>query len=136
MDIRYNINIDLEREKGLHLYHSVECSAAKKPDRLLKALSNSDTVVTAWDEGLLIGLGNAITDGHLVVYYPHLVVLPTYQRRGVGSQIVKILFKKYASMHQHSIIADGNAVGFYEKCGFKKPNKCVALWIYDGNDHG
>jgi GNAT superfamily N-acetyltransferase len=31
-----------------------------------------------------VGLGNAISDGALVVYYPHMLVLPEYQGRGIG----------------------------------------------------
>lgn len=34
----------------------------------MKALNNCETVITAWDEGHLIGLINAIDDGELMAY--------------------------------------------------------------------
>ena len=117
------------------LYKSVEWSSSEKPGLLLKAMENSHTVVTAWDGEKLIGLGNAISDGYLVVYYPHLVVHPDYQGKGIGKEIVIRMQKKYQDFHQQSLIADGKAVDFYKKCGFVETGECRSLWIYMGNDH-
>jgi GNAT superfamily N-acetyltransferase len=133
--IKYEFKKDLPKDQVIALYKSVDWSSAEKPDLLLKALRNSHTVVTAWDGERLIGLGNAISDGYLVVYYPHLVVHPEYQGNGIGSEIVKLLHRKYHGFHQQSIIADGKAVEFYKKCGFVKAGSCQSLWIYKGHDH-
>ena len=133
--IRYEFQKDIPRDQVIALYKSVEWSSAEKPDLLLKALRNSHTVVTAWDGERLVGLGNAISDGHLVVYYPHLAVHPEYQSKGIGTEIVKLMQKKYHDFHQQSIIADGKAVEFYKKCGFVETGSCQSLWIYKGNDH-
>jgi GNAT superfamily N-acetyltransferase len=54
---------------------------------LFNGLLNSDTLITAWENKKLVGLGNAISDGHLVVYYPHLLVHPDYQGKGIGKMI-------------------------------------------------
>jgi GNAT superfamily N-acetyltransferase len=42
-----------------------------------------------------VGLGNAISDGHLVVYFPHLVVHPEYQGRGIGNGPMKMMMSRY-----------------------------------------
>lgn len=133
--IRYEYKKDIPKEQVISLYKSVEWSSAEKPDLLLKALNNSHTVITAWDGERLVGLGNAISDGYLVVYYPHLAVHPEYQSKGIGMEIMKLMQKKYHGFHQQSIIADGKAVGFYKKCGFVDTGSCKSLWIYKGNDH-
>ena len=101
----------------------------------MAGLRGSDCVVTAWADESLIGLGNAISDGALVVYYPHLCVGPEWQGKGVGAAIVKRLREQYQDFHQHSLIADSGAVRFYEKNGFEKAGDCEAMWIYDGDDH-
>ena len=98
--IKYEFQKDIPRDQVIALYKSVEWSSAEKPDLLLKALRNSHTVVTAWDGERLVGLGNAISDGHLVVYYPHLSVHPEYQGKGIGTEIVKLMQKKYHGFHQ------------------------------------
>lgn len=133
--IKYKYQKDLPIDQVVTLYKSVKWSSAEKPDLLLKALKNSHTVVTVWDGEKLVGLGNAISDGYLVVYYPHLAVHPEYQGKGIGMEIVKRMQKKYHGFHQQSIIADGRAIEFYKKCGFVKAGSCKALWIYKGRDH-
>src|SRR5687768_4869860 len=81
--IRFSDTRDLPLESILALYRANEWSSAQKPDLLQRALLASHSLVTAWDDVKLVGLGNAISDGHLVVYYPHLLVLPGYQGRGI-----------------------------------------------------
>jgi len=44
------------------LYRANGWSFAEKPERLRKALSGSQALVTAWDHSKLVGLGNAISD--------------------------------------------------------------------------
>jgi GNAT superfamily N-acetyltransferase len=108
---------DFTIEQVLKLYHANKWTSAKDPKKLFDALMNSHSLVTAWDGGTLIGLGNAISDGSLVVYYPHLLVLPDYQRRGVGRRIMERLTSKYKNFHQQVLLATG-PVEFYKKCGF------------------
>jgi ribosomal protein S18 acetylase RimI-like enzyme len=134
--IEYKSDADLETDQVLALYRSLNWSSADKPDLLMKALQNSHAVVTAWDGHRLVGLGNAISDGHLVVYFPHLAVQPDYQGRGIGTEIVRRMQKRYAGFHQQTLVADGRAVDFYKKLGFCRAGQCQALWIYDGHDHG
>jgi len=87
-------------------------------------------------KGSLVGLGNAISDGSLVVYYPHLLVLPEFQERGIGRQLMKRLMKRYRGFHQHILVAEGKAVSFYRKCGFKRAGKTASMWVFKGTEHG
>jgi GNAT superfamily N-acetyltransferase len=133
--IRYAETTDLPLEQVLALYRANGWSAAQRPDALHRALRSSDSLVSAWDERDLVGLGNAISDGSLVVYYPHLLVLPHYQRRGIGTEIMRILLEKYAGFHQQVLIADGAAVDFYAGLGFSQAGETRAMWIYAGSEH-
>lgn len=135
MNINYKENIIINIDQILNLYNALKWSSAKKPIQLQKALQNSDTLITAWHDDILIGLGNAISDGYLVVYYPHLAVHPDYRQTGIGSEIMRRLKSKYEGFHQHVVVADNNALGFYKKAGFVNTQNCSSLWIYDGNDH-
>ncbi|HEY9568827.1 MAG TPA: GNAT family N-acetyltransferase [Thalassobaculum sp.] len=125
---------DLDRADVLGLYEANRWSSAAKPEQLMAALGNSDTVVTAWSADALIGLGNALSDGALVVYYPHLLVHPDWHGLGVGRAIIARLQERYAGFHQHALIADAPAIGFYERCGFTRAGDCQAMWIYAGGD--
>ena len=132
--IQYKETCDLAQDQILALYSTNGWSAAEKPKQLYDALMASHSLVSAWDGDKLVGLGNAITDGHLVVYYPHLLVLPKYQRYGIGSTLMKMLMSKYHGFHQQVLIADGRAVEFYQKCGFDRAAMTEPMWIYRGKD--
>jgi GNAT superfamily N-acetyltransferase len=125
----------LSRAQILPLYQANGWSSAQKPDLLHQALLNSHSLVSAWDGETLVGLGNAISDGFLVVYYPHLLVNPDYQGQGIGKQIMAILQQKYAAMHMQILVAEHEAIAFYEKCGFTQAGHTQSMWIYEGNDH-
>ncbi len=135
MKIEITINGNIGKEEVVELYKVNEWSSAEKPDTLIAALRNSDTLVTARIEGKLIGLANAISDGHLVVYYPHMLVHPKYQGQGVGHKIMQAMLSRYKDFHQQMLTADGKAIEFYEKMGFERAGKTEPMWIYGGNDH-
>jgi GNAT superfamily N-acetyltransferase len=109
--INYRDTRDLPPDEVIALYRANGWSSADKPRELLAALAGSHSLVTAWDGGRLVGIGNAISDGHLVVYYPHLLVHPEYQRCGIGTQLMRRLMVRYAGFHQHILVADGQRDG-------------------------
>src|SRR5690606_7306431 len=117
------------------LYRANGWSSADRPAELQGALRDCHGFVSAWCEGRLVGLGNAISDGHLVVYYPHLLVHPDVQRKGVGREIMRRLMARYAGFHQHMLVADQAAVEFYSKCGFRRAGNTESMWIYAGQEH-
>jgi len=134
--VEYREDRDLPREQVLALYRANGWSAADKPEALLAGLGASHALVTAWDGARLVGLGNAISDGHLVVYYPHLLVLPAWRGRGIGRELMRRLMARYEGFHMQMLTADGGAVEFYRRCGFEQAGATEAMWIYGGADHG
>ncbi len=122
-------------EQILPIYESNGWSSAKKPKLLHQALLNAHSLVSAWHDTRLVGIGNAISDGFLVVYYPHLLVHLDYQGQGIGHRIMEILKQRYEGMHMQMLVADGDTTEFYKKCGFTRASKTEAMWIYAGDDH-
>ena len=96
---------------------------------------NSDTLVTAWENKKLVGLGNAISDGYLVVYHPHLLVHPDDQGKGIDKMIFDKMQEKYSNFHMQMLTADGKAIDFYKKNGFERAGQIEPMWIYKGNEH-
>ncbi len=134
MNITISETKDITTAQIVALYTANKWSAAEKPDALKNALLNSHSVVTAWDNEKLVGLGNAISDGYLVVYYPHLLVHPEYQGKGIGNLIVAKFQEKYSGFHMQMLTADVKAIGFYKKVGFKKAGETMPMWIYKGDE--
>jgi len=135
MNIKISETRDINLDAILDLYKANEWSSANKPAQLYNGLLNSETLITAWDGIKLVGLGNAISDGHLTVYYPHLLVLPEYQGKGIGKMIVDKMQKKYKYFHMQMLTADGKANDFYKKNGFERAGNTESMWIYSGNEH-
>ena len=133
--IEITLNSPIEEKEVISLYEANAWSSASKPKELMAALENSHTLVVARVSGDLVGIGNAISDAHLVVYYPHMLVHPKYQGKGVGRLMMEAMQTVYGSFHQQILTADGEAIEFYKKLGFERAGKTQAMWIYAGNDH-
>ena len=125
----------ISADEVLDIYRANDWSSAEKPNELMAALQNSHSLVTARIAGKLVGLGNAISDGYLVVYFPHMLVHPAFQGRGIGRKMMAAMLKRYAGFHQQMLTADGKAIQFYESLGFERAGKTEPMWIYAGTEH-
>ena len=128
-------NSPIQEDETVALYRANNWSSANKPKELLAALRDSHTLVVARVDGRLVGIANAISDGHLVVYYPHMLVLPEFQGQGIGRKMMMKMQEVYSGFHQQMLTADGRAIDFYKKSGFSKAGQTESMWIYAGNDH-
>lgn len=135
MNIKIKETREIPQDQLLEIYRLNGWSSAEKPQELFNALTNSHSLLSAWNGEKLVGVANAISDGHLVVYYPHLLIHPEYQGKGIGRMLMATMVERYRNFHQQMLTADGNAIDFYEKCGFEKAGKTESMWIYQGNDH-
>ena len=135
MNVKIELNGKIDEGEVIALYRANEWSSADKPEQLMLALRNSHTLVTARVDGELVGLGNAISDGSLVVYYPHLLVHPEHQGKGIGRTIVETMQLIYGGFHQQMLTADGKAIEFYKTMGFQRAGKTEPMWVYAGSEH-
>jgi ribosomal protein S18 acetylase RimI-like enzyme len=135
--VTYEISMNdiIGEEEVIGLYRSNGWSSAEKPKELLAALRNSHSLVTARADGKLVGIGNAISDGHLVVYFPHMLVHPESQGKGIGKKMMTKMLQKYEGFHQMMLTADGKAIAFYKSLGFVRAGKTEPMWVYAGNEH-
>ncbi len=135
MNLQIQIDDFVNEAEAVELYRANKWSSADKPEQLMAALANSHSLVTARVEKRLVGLGNAISDGHLVVYYPHMLVHPEFQQRGIGKKMMQAMQTKYSGFHQQMLVADGDAIEFYRSIGFTLAGRTQSMWIYGGSDH-
>lgn len=135
MEIIISDTRDLKPEDVIELYRANRWSAADKPVELYNALINSHALFSAWDGNRLVGIGNAISDGYLVVYYPHLLIHPDYQGKGIGQMIMQKMQARYRHFHMQMLTADSKATGFYKKAGFTRAGHTQPMWIYKGDEH-
>lgn len=135
MEVKVSTTDSIAVSEVIAIYKANEWSSAEKPGQLMAALNNSHTLVTARIAGDLVGIGNAISDGHLVVYYPHMLVHPEHHGKGVGRKMMEAMQSIYGDFHQQMLTADGDAIKFYEAVGFERAGKTESMWVYLGSEH-
>lgn len=95
------------------------------PDTLLKILRSSSQIVLAIDDetNMLIGFITAVSDNVISAYIPLLEVLPEYQGKGIGGELMRRMMKKLEGLYMIDLICDKDKVAFYEKFGLKSATK-------------
>ena len=77
-------------EDVLHLYQAVGwTNYTHQPQMLKKALSHSLAIYLALDGDAVVGLVRLVGDGFSSIFVQDLIVLPSYQRQGIGSDLMK-----------------------------------------------
>ena len=129
MGIEYKETREFSRGQLEDLFLSVEWSSGHFPDKLVVAMRNFSTVVSAWDGEKLVGMACAMDDGIMNAYMHYLLVRPEYQGKGIGSALVSRIKEKYGDYLRLVIVAYNKEQAFYEKCGFKKAEDASAMFI-------
>jgi GNAT superfamily N-acetyltransferase len=91
------------------------------PPTHLRILQSSHFVVLAVDRQAdrVVGFINAISDGIMAAYIPLLEVLPDYQGRGIGTELVKRMLDKCAELYVVDLTCDPGVQSFYARCGMQ-----------------
>lgn len=91
------------------------------PEIHLKLLQNSDEIVLAIDDetNKVVGFVTAITDKVISAYLPLLEVLPDYRSKGIGSELVRLMFKRLQEFYMVDLLCDSKLQSFYVKLGMQ-----------------
>ena len=95
-----------------------------EPDRIQKMLDNAPVLVTAWDGEKLVGVSRAITDFAYCTYLSDLAVDVTYQKSGIGKQLVAITHKVAGHDTNLILLAAPAAAQYYPKIGMEQFSDC------------
>lgn len=55
-----------------------------------------------------MGILRAVGDGASVVFLQDLIVLPEFQRQGIGSQLMQRVMEKYADVYQLQLLTEAS----------------------------
>jgi len=89
-------------------------------------VTNSDLLLTAWDDEKLVGLARSMTDFHYACYLSDLAVDSEYQKQGIGKELIKQTQKHLNSTCKLILIAAPDANAYYEPLGFTNNPRC---WV-------
>ena len=109
-------------EDVLHLYQAVGwTNYTNQPQMLEQALPHSLAVYLAFDGEKIVGLIRLVGDGFSSVFVQDLIVLPSYQRQGIGSSLMKEALGNFKEAYQVQLATEETEtnVGFYRSMGFE-----------------
>ena len=122
-------------EDVLHLYQAVGwTNYTHQPEMLEQALSHSLAMYLAFDGEKIVGLIRLIGDGFSSVLVQDLIVLPIYQRQGIGSALMKEALEAYKDVYQVQLVTEQTekTLGFYRSMGFEilSTYNCIGMtWV-------
>lgn len=92
------------------------------PEAHLRILNGSAYVVLATDDETdnVVGFITAISDGVSAAYIPHLEVLPAYQGRGIGTELVQRMLAQLRYLYMIDLVCDPDVQAFYERLGMRQ----------------
>lgn len=89
------------------------------PETHYRMLAGSQHIALARDgeSGPVVGFINAVSDGVLAAYIPLLEVLPAYQGRGIGGELVRRLLARLDGLYMVDLLCDEELQDFYRPLG-------------------
>ncbi len=126
MTITFVETTQLEVQSVKALYDDVKwTSYTSDMPRLMEAMKSSLKVIAAWDNEKLVGLVRVVGDGKTIIYIQDILVLRTYHKKGIGSQLLKLVLSNYKDVRQKVLLTNDAADvrAFYEKHGFSSCDK-------------
>jgi predicted N-acetyltransferase YhbS len=96
------------------------------PERIAHMLQHATLILTARAEGELVGVARSLTDFVYCTYLSDLAVDVSYQRQGIGIELIRRT-KLQAPQARLILLAAPAAVGYYPKIGMTQFEFCYYL---------
>lgn len=127
--IKYQIENNLSPQEFIEVLNKStlgERRPVKEPERITKMLEYGNLIVTARENNALIGVARSLTDFMYCTYLSDLAVDQSYQKKGIGKQLIRRT-KLESPKAKLILLAAPKAVDYYPKIGMKKWDQCYVL---------
>ena len=112
----------------LELYKTAWWALERSGEGVKRALQYSHPVVTAWDEGTLVGFTRVISDRTYRATIWDVIVRPSHQGRGIGARLVQyVLDHPDLETVTSFLLLTKDKHGFYERFGFRSERDMAML---------
>lgn len=124
------INYQLEKDLDFQEFKTVLIASSlgeRRPvedsEKLKQMLKGASIIITARDEGKLVGVARSISDFAYCTYLSDLAVSLDYQKKGIGKALIK--HTQLAAPETKLILLSApKAVGYYPKIGMQRHENC------------
>lgn len=127
------ITYQLENELSVEEFVSVlrrstlaERRPVNEPDRIAAMLAHGNLVLTARDNGNIVGVARSLTDFSFCTYLSDLAVDEAYQRKGIGKELIRQT-KLAAPKAKLILLSAPAALQYYPHIGMKRHEGCFYI---------
>jgi predicted N-acetyltransferase YhbS len=126
--ITYKFDVVPSAQQVVELYNDAGLPRpTHDPKRIRTMLENSDLIVTAWDEGKLVGVSRTITDWVWCSYLADLAVSPDYKSSGIGRRLIQLTRERIGEQSMTLLLSVPTAMDYYPKVGFVKEDRAFII---------
>jgi len=129
MQIEYQIENELSIDEFIDCLVDSTLGERRPVDnheRISKMLEHANLIVTARDNGLLVGVSRSLTDFSFCTYLSDLAVRKNYQKLGIGKELIRRT-KLESGEAKLILLSAPAAIEYYPKIGMTKHNYCYLL---------
>ncbi|MGN6435714.1 MAG: GNAT family N-acetyltransferase [Agriterribacter sp.] len=127
--ITYQLENDLSAEDFIDVLRA-STLGERRPvddiDRIKTMLANANLIITARDNGKVVGVSRALTDFAFCTYLSDLAVDVSYQRSGIGKELIRQT-KLAAPQAKLILLSAPAAVNYYPRIGMKRHEHCFYI---------
>lgn len=112
---------EYREEEIRRLYSAVGWTAyTENMPALAQGYRNSLLILAAYEGDRLAGIIRAVGDGYTIVFIQDILVDPEYQRKGIGTSLLKAVLERYPEVRQIELATDNTpeTAAFYRSLGF------------------
>jgi GNAT superfamily N-acetyltransferase len=91
-------------------------------------VAHGNLCVTCWDGDLLVGIARSVTDFHYCCYLSDLAVDESYQRQGIGRELIARTKQALRPLCKLVLLSAPAATSYYPKLGFQRH---ASAWVLD-----
>jgi GNAT superfamily N-acetyltransferase len=127
--INFKIEKDLKLQEFIEVLENSGLANRRpmdNPDLLNRMLINSNLLITARNQGQLVGILRGLTDFSSRTFVADLAVVRDFHNQGIGRGLLEEARKSALDARLFLFSAE-DAEGFYQKLGFQLHERCYQL---------
>ncbi len=128
MAIDYKINGEATADEVIELYVTAGLKRPTETERMARMLAGSNLIVTAREDGKLVGIARSITDGAWSTYLADLAVDPNAQKTGIGKRLVELTKEAVGDESMVLLLSVPTAMEYYPKIGMERLDNAFIIW--------
>lgn len=126
--IEYRHNFPLDPIDVARVFHA---SGITRPTedipRIARMFAASNLIISAWADGVLVGVCRALTDYSYCCYLSDLAVDQAFQKRGIGKELMRRVQSTIGDEVSLILLSAPGAMSYYPSAGFVKAENAFVI---------